>query len=437
MLKQFLEYAIPSALAMCIASLNVVLDGVFLGQGVGDTALAAVNIVIPLTIMFFGGATMMAVGGGALVSKNFGAGEEGKAVNVFRQVMKVLLIGSAGLSILCGIFARPIVEVMGATPNLADLSAEYLRYYTLFCIPNLIGIALSSFVRNDNRPKLAMLATIIGTIINITLNYIFIFELQWGIKSAAVATGIGQTVTVLIMLPHFLRGKGQLTFGRAKLDKEVLKEALNVGFPSFMAEAAFSVIILAHNIVLTRVAGEVGLSAYSIVNYIATNIYMIVLGVAFGAQPLLSYNFGAKETGKMIDVYKLSVKTNLVIAAVFTGICLAFGKSIIGIFTQDPQIIDMTYVALNWCNAAYFMIGTNLTKTIYYQTIEMPKYSNLIGALRSVLLLPIVLIVFAKLFGLQGIWVSMAVTEILTLVIINRVVNIHTCTDRSLEQYSM
>ncbi|MEG1310732.1 MAG: MATE family efflux transporter [Romboutsia sp.] len=424
MKKQFLEYAIPSALAMCIASFNTVLDGVFLGRGVGDLALAAVNIVMPLTIIFFGLATMVAVGGGALVSKNFGAKDEERAVSIFRQVMKFLVIASLTLSIICVIFAQPIVTLMGATKNLQDLSAEYLRYYAMFCIPNLLGIALGSFVRNDNRPNLAMIATIIGTICNVALNYIFIFKLGLGIKSAAIATGLGQIVTVLIIVPHFISKKGKLTFGNSKMEKDIISEVIKVGVPSFIAEAAFSIIILIHNIVITVVIGEIGLSVYAVINYITTNIYLILLGVTLGAQPLMSYNFGAKNADKIIDVYSLAVKTSKIIAIGFFLICLIFGKYIIAIFTSDKTIIEISYIALNMTNLAYLLIGKNLTTTVYYQAIEITKYSNLIGALRSILLLPIVLIVLSKIFGANGIWISMFVTELITMIVISRVANI-------------
>lgn len=428
MVKIFLEYAIPSALAMCIASFNTVLDGVFLGRGVGDSALAAVNIVMPLTIIFFGLATMVSVGGGALVSKNFGAKNDERAINIFRQVMKFLVIASLSLSVTCVLFATPIVKLMGATENLTSLSAEYLRYYAMFCIPNLLGLALGSFLRNDNKPKLAMVATVVGTICNITLNYIFIFMLGLGIKSAAIATGLGQIVAVSMMLPHFIRAKGKLTFGKAKIEKDILKEVFNVGLPSFFAEAAFSVIILIHNLILTRVTGETGLSVYAIINYITTNIYLVLLGVTLGAQPLISFNFGAKKGEKMLEIYNLAIKTSLIISLGFSIICLIFGKSLISIFTSDKEIINMAYMALNMTNIAYYAIGVNLTTTVYYQAIEIPKYSNLIGALRSILVLPIILIVFSKLFGVNGVWISMAVTEFITILVINKVVNIKKCT---------
>ena len=159
MVKQFLGYAVPSALAMCIASLNTIIDGVFLGNGIGDAALGAVNIVMPITIVFFGLATMVSVGGGALISKYFGANEDEKGISIFRQVTYMLIIMSICLSVVCVIFSKPVVKIMGATENLQPLAAEYLKYYAMFCLPSLLGIAFNSFLRNDNRPKLAMVST--------------------------------------------------------------------------------------------------------------------------------------------------------------------------------------------------------------------------------------------------------------------------------------
>ncbi len=169
MVKEFIKYAVPSALAMFISSLYTVVDGIFVGQGVGDMALAAVNIVLPFTVLLFGLASMFAIGGGSLVSKNIGAGKIEEAVNIFRQVFKFLLILSGIISIICVVFTEQIVRILGATDNLSGLAVDYLRFYAIFCIPNLIGIVLNSFVRNDGRPRLAMISTIAGAITNIVL----------------------------------------------------------------------------------------------------------------------------------------------------------------------------------------------------------------------------------------------------------------------------
>ena len=424
MTKKFLGYAIPSALAMFVSSLYTIIDGIFVGQGVGDNALAAVTIVMPLTIMLFGIATMFAVGGGALVSKNFGAKKDIEGINLFRQVFKFLLIISTVISLVLAIFSSPIVSILGATESIKPLASEYLRYYALFCIPNLIGIALNSFVRNDNRPKLAMISTISGAITNIVLDYIFIFPLGMGLKGAAIATGLGQLVTVSIVIPHFIRKKGKLTFGNVKLDKSIIKEFTNIGVPSFFAEAAFSIIVFIQNIAIVNILGETGLSAYSIINYITTSIYMVLLGLTFGAQPLISYNFGAKNAKNMLEIYKISNVASIIINIIFTTVCFIFGRVLIGIFTADSNILEIAYNGLNITNLGFFIVGLNLTTTVYYQAVEVPKYSNLMCILRSVVFLPISVFILIKLMGVNGVWLSLLVSEVLSLIAVKSIANV-------------
>lgn len=434
MKKEFFKYAIPSALAMFISSLYTVIDGIFVGQGVGDTALAAVNIVLPFTVMLFGLASMFAIGGGALVSKNIGASNVEKAVNIFRQVFKALLIFSLIISIVCVVFTNEIVTILGATEILKPLAVDYLRFYAIFCIPNLIGIVLNSFIRNDGRPKLAMISTISGAITNIILDYIFIFELGMGIKGAAIATGLGQIVTVIILLPHFIMKKGYLTFGNVKISFKTVKEFSIIGFPSFFAQGSYSIIVLMHNIALVKYVGEMGISAYSILNYLTTNIYMVLYGITLGVQPLVSYNYGKKDGEKMLWFFRTTATSNIVITGIFVIISFAFGPSLISIFTNDAEISKMAYAALKIACLSYFAVGLNLNNLVYYQAIEMPKYSNLSCILRSVVYLPICLFILGRFFGVNGIWSSAIISETLTFITIKILGNIKEYTFRVIEE---
>lgn len=433
MRKEFFKYAIPSALAMFISSLYTVIDGIFVGQGVGDSALAAVNIVLPFTVMLFGLASMFAIGGGALVSKNIGANNVEKAVNIFRQVFKALLIFSLIISIVCVVFTRQIVTVLGATEVLKPLAVDYLRFYAIFCIPNLIGIVLNSFVRNDGRPKLAMVSTISGAITNIILDYIFIFNLGMGIKGAAIATGLGQIITVSILIPHFVMKKGFLSFGNVKVSFKTVKEFCTIGFPSFFAQGSYSIIVLLHNIALVKYVGEVGISAYSILNYLTTNIYMVLYGITLGVQPLVSYNYGKKDGERMLGFFKITSISNILITAFFVVISFVFGPVLISIFTSDGQIAELAYNALKIACLSYFAVGLNLNNLVYYQAIEIPKYSNLSCILRSVVYLPICLFVLGRFFGVNGIWVSAIISETLTFITIKIVGNIKLHTYRVIE----
>lgn len=432
MIRKFLKYALPSALAMFVSSLYTIIDGIFVGRGVGDSALAAVNIVMPFTIMLFGIATMFAVGGGDLVSKNIGSNNSVNAIKIFRQVFKFLLILSIGISGIAIIFSKEIVKILGATDTLIPIASTYLRYYSLFCIPNLIGIALNSFVRNDGRPKLAMVSTLLGAVTNIILDYIFIFPLGLGVRGAAIATGLGQVVTILILIPHFISNKGVLKFGNIKLEKGVIKEFINIGFPSFFAEVSFSIIIFFMNLALVNYGGETYLSSFAIINYITTNIYMVLLGIAFGVQPLLSYNFGAKKPEIMLKYYFITIKTTIIINIIFIIVCFLFGKNIISIFTSDITIINIAYIGLNLTNIAFIIIGFNLISTVYYQSLNMPNISNIFCTFRSIILLPIILFILSKLFSINGIWISLFISELLTFIILSYCINIKLYTKKAI-----
>ncbi|MEN8078273.1 MATE family efflux transporter [Clostridioides difficile] len=429
MKKEFFKYAIPSALAMFISSLYTVIDGIFVGQGVGDSALAAVNIVLPFTVLLFGLASMFAIGGGALVSKNIGAGNVEKAINIFRQVFKSLMIFSLIISIICVVFTKEIVTILGATDILKPLAVDYLRFYAIFCIPNLIGIVLNSFVRNDGRPKLAMISTISGAITNIILDYLFIFHFGMGIKGAAIATGLGQIVTVSMLLPHFLMKKGYLSFGKVKISYKTVREFCTIGFPSFFAQGSYSIIVLFHNIALVNYVGEIGISAYSILNYLTTNIYMVLYGITLGVQPLVSYNYGRKDGEKMLGFFRITSISNIVITSFFVVVSYVFGPLLISIFTNDTQIATLSYDALKIACLSYFAVGLNLNTLVYYQAVETPKYSNLSCLLRSVVYLPICLFSFGKLFGVNGIWASAIVSETLTFITIKLIANIKVTTN--------
>ena len=277
-----------------------------------------------------------------------------------------------------------------------------------------------------------MVSTLLGAVTNIILDYIFIFPLGLGVRGAAIATGLGQVVTILILIPHFISNKGVLKFGNIKLEKVVIKEFINIGFPSFFAEVSFSIIIFFTNLALVNYGGEIYLSSFAIINYITTNIYMVLLGVAFGVQPLLSYNYGAKKPEIMLKYYFITIKTTIVINIIFIIVCFLFGKNMISIFTSDIVIINIAYIGLNLTNIAFIIIGFNLISTVYYQSLNMPNISNVFCAFRSIILLPIILFILSKLFNINGVWISLFISELLTFIILSYCINIKLYTKKAI-----
>lgn len=430
MLRQFLKYSVSSMFSMFVTSLYTIVDGIFVGKGIGDIGLAAVNMVLPITIMYFGIATMLAVGGGAMVSKSFGENNISRGQDIFRQTLKFTIIISIFLSFFAFIFSNSIMFLIGARGKILNFSSQYLRFYSLFCSVNLIGIILNSFVRNDYNPRLGMVANIFGALANIIFDYVFIFKFNLGIKGAALATGLGQIITIVVLMNHFIFKKGNLRFGSSKFDLGILKNIIIIGAPSFFSEITFSVIIFFYNIALIFFVGSKALTAFSVINYINANIYMILLGMNFGVQPLISYNFGSKNEKNMIKFYNFSKKFGLILTSIYVLICIFWGRELIHVFTQDIEIINIAYFGLNVSNFAFFILGINLTTSVYYQAIEIPKYSNIICLFRSLIFLPISLFILAKIFGVMGIWMSLIVSESLSLLFINLMVRVNQITKK-------
>ncbi|WP_432205068.1 MATE family efflux transporter [Cetobacterium somerae] len=413
MFKEFIKYAVPSVFAMFISSMYVIVDGIFVGQGVGALALGAVNLVMPISILFFGIASMFAVGGGALISESFGNGNIKKGISIFREIFIFLLILSFILSLVFFIFSKQIVIFLGASDKILELADIYLKYYVAFCIPNIIGISLSSFIRNDGNPKLAMVGTICGACLNIFLDYIFIFIFKWGIKGAAIATGLGQIFTVLVILLHFLLKKGHLSFGKSKIYKENIFNFIRIGFPSFFMEITFSIIIFCMNFAILKIGNESQMASFGIINYLTTIIYMLLLGLSFGIQPLFSFNHGAKNYVKVSKFYKFTMLGSFSINLVYFIILYIWGNKVIGFFTNDIFLIKETYIGLIIFNFAFFVIGINVIQSGYYQSINEPQKSNIISIFRSIVFFPVVLLISSKYLGLNGIWLSTLFSEIL------------------------
>ena len=416
MFKEFIKYAVPAVFAMFISSMYVIVDGIFVGQGVGALALGAVNLVMPISILFFGIASMFAVGGGTLISESFGNGNIKKGISIFRETLLFLLILSLILSFTFFIFSKQIIMFLGASDTILELGNTYLKYYVAFCIPNIIGISLSSFIRNDGNPKLAMIATVSGACLNIALDYIFIFIFKWGIKGAAIATGLGQILTVLVILLHFLFKKGHLSFGKSRIYKENIFNFVRIGFPSFFMEITFSIIIFCMNLAILKIGNENQMASFGIINYLTTIVYMLLLGLSFGVQPLFSFNHGAKNHEKVSKFYKFTMMAAFSINLFYFIILYVWGNKIIGFFTNDIFIINETYIGLTIFNLAFFVIGVNVIQSGYYQAINTPEKSNIISIFRSIVFFPIVLFISSKSLGLKGVWLSTLFSEILCLV---------------------
>ncbi|QQO10051.1 MATE family efflux transporter [Breznakiella homolactica] len=410
----YFRYALPAITGMVVSSLYTVVDGIFVGRGVGGTGLAAVNIVYPF-IMFQIALTMLAgIGGANLFSLYSGRNERESANNVFCQGIAVL----AGLSVIVNLgsilFAPQLCSLMGADAELLPLSVEYLRWIALFGIIYMPGLGISIFVRNDGNPGLEMAGTLAGALVNIVLDYLFIMRFGWGIAGAAVATGIGQMISVGVFATHFLSSKSTLRLRRPVFKPRELLKIFYNGSSSFLMEFSQSAVALSFNIVMVARLGAPGVAAYSVVMYICSIFNMVLIGVVQGAQPILSFNHGRGSESNVRKIHQLGIKTGLVLTVVFYGLVFFFGHNLAGLFSRDnPELTGMASDMMRFYFLGFFPIAVSLMNILLFQTTEQEGPSIIISLLRCIGFIQISLAVLPRFMGITGIYLSFFSGELL------------------------
>ncbi|WP_123053390.1 MATE family efflux transporter [Clostridium sp. JN-1] len=405
-MRKFFNYVTPAVIGMLVTSLYIIVDGMFVGKGIGSNALAAVNIAFPPNLIATALGLIVSVGGSTLAAMNLGAGKSEEAIDKFNESILFLIIVAIVLFIVGVFFSKPIAYALGAPDSLIEDVYNYMKFCFIFSVPLVLSEGLNCFLRNDGAPKLAMYAMIAGSLTNILLDYIFIFIFKWGVTGAAIATGLGEFVSMTIAIVYFLSGKGVFRFKRCKMSFKSIKDITIIGFPTFLTESTTAVVTMSFNMVILKRIGESGAAAYSIINYTLTVIAAIFVGIAQGMQPLLSFYHGAKEKDKVKYYYSLAIKSVLAAAFVNYFIFFLFGKWIVSFFTTNIDLINTAYNALKIFSLGTFFAGINIIKSTYFQSIEMCKISTAICVFRGFLATQISLIILPRIIGDNGIWLS-------------------------------
>lgn len=412
--RQFAKFAIPAVIGMIVNSLYTIVDGIFVGRGVGELALGSINIAFPFIMTQIAISMLIAIGGANLFSMKKGKGENDSANNVFCQSVSLLIIASLILNVFVIIFKEKIGILLGADDSLLPETVNYIKWMAIFGLVFMPGLGISIFVRNDNNPALEMIGTICGALVNIFLDYLFIMRLGLGVTGAAVASGIGQSVSALIYLIHFFLKKNTLKIRFPVFKLAELTKIIYNGFASFLMEFSQSIITFSFNLAIMAKLGNHGVSAYSIVMYICSISNMALIGIVQGAQPILSFSRGSGDTHREKAAYKLGVKTNIVLIAIFYILILIFGKQLCGIFISDnPALTDLSMEMISIYFLGFFPIGVTLMNILYFQTTESEAKSNFISVLRCVGFVQLSLLILPNFLGTVGIYASLLVGELL------------------------
>lgn len=311
---------------------------------------------------------------------------------------------------------EPVINFLGGGGNLYPYVKDYLSVIILFCVCYMTGYALEIYIKVDGNPVYPTLCVIIGGVVNILLDYIFVVIFHWGIKGAAFATGLSQVTTTSLLFYYIFFRTKRIKFVKIKYSFLNLLKIMKVGFAEFLAEVSTGISIFVFNLVILKNLGEKGVSAFGIIGYISSFITMTMIGFNQGVQPILSFNLGAKEHKKIFEIIKNSFFILGVLGIFFYTLINIFSANIVSIFLNDVEDINLTKKALTTYSFAYLICGFNIFSAGYFTAVDMVKISTIITMLRGILLLVLFIHILPIFLGTTGIWITMFVTEGITLI---------------------
>lgn len=416
--KTFKHYLIPAVLATMVTSIYILVDTIMIGNKIGADALAGLNIVFPPIMILFGTGNLLGIGGSVLMSVALGKNDYNASKKYFTTAVILGLIISIVYIFVLTAFFMPIMNFLGAS----DVTIDYIKGYMKPIIPGIPFFIFSSmiqaFLRNDNAPKTAMAGSLCGGILNIVLDYIFIYSLNMGMYGASLASVIGLIINVAVLSTHFISKDNSLKISIKSISPKVFIDVLRSGFPVFLTDITSSSLVFVFNIQLLKYYGVIGITIYSIISNTSLTVISLFNGISQAAQPITAMNYGAGKYNRIKEVFKLGIATSIFVGAAFTIAGFIVPEKIAGIFVElsDNDLINAQKAIMIYFSAFLFM-GVNIFMQNYFQSVIKPLQSLIICMIRGIILSGIMLIIIPILVGNIGIWFAVPLAEVATVLI--------------------
>ena len=413
---QYLKSLLPSVLTMIFLAFYTTIDGFFVSRYAGSDALAGINIVIPITCVTFGVAVMLATGAGAIIGEHLGRNEVEQASRVFSFMCLVLLAFSAAFTALGVAFLRPIAVLLGSSERLMPHVLPYALVVFLGTVPMAFKLFFEYLVRSDGNFKVGLAMSVVGLVLNVGLDYLFVGVFRLGTLGAAWGTTLSITASALIGLVYFLRF-GNIRFARPKADGRVLLKSCTNGSSEMFTEFSTGITTLLFNLLVMKYFGEDGVAAVTIIMYIYYFFISFYMGIAVAVAPVVSYNVGAEKPRKIREMLRYSFCTIAITAVLILAVSLLGGPAIIHLFVQSGNVYDITWQALRLFSPVFVFIGFNVFLSGYFTALGNGLTSAVISLLRSLVLVVLFIAVLPLLLQENGIWLTMPFSEAVTVLV--------------------
>lgn len=411
-----MQYAIPAIVAMAASSVYNIIDGIFIGQGVGAEAIMGLALTGPLMSLTAAFGAMVGVGAATLMSVKLGQKDYGTAQKILGNVVIMNLTLGIVLGMLLLVFINPILRFFGAS----DVTLPYARnFMSIILVGNVVThmyLGLNALLRSTNRPQKAMCATIGTVVLNCILAPIFIFVLGWGIRGAATATIMAQMIMLTWQLRLFSNKDELIHLNRSiiKLDVKIVKESLLVGLPQFLINLCACLVAAIMTRSLTTYGGDMAVGAFGICNRFILFIVMVVIGLNQGMQPIAGYNFGARRYDRVLGVLNKALIFGSVITLTGFVIGVFFPTPFVSVFAKDsPQLIKLSAHALSCMVMMFPIVGIQIVSTAFFQSIGYAPKSIFLSLTRQLIFLVPAIFILPHLYAdpLEGLWHAAPVAD--------------------------
>ena len=399
-------------------SFYTMVDGLFVSNLIGTNALSAINLTAPVIQLVTAISTMLATGGSAVIMKKMGEHKTKEAREdftflIFANVMVGLVMCILGYSVMDSLFKH-----MELSPEVANYCTTYLRHYLLFTIPILLMNNFTLYMIASEKAALSLLCSVTGGVLNMVLDFVFIAVFDLGIGGAAIATGLGYSVTALVGLFVFSRKKNLLHFTKPVFRIKVLANAATNGCSEMATALVTGIITMMFNWTMLHYVGENGVAAVTIIMYVLMFASSLYTGYSYGVAPMISYYYGEKNLTKLKKLVSTSLKVIAVISLVTVIASFAATKPLVSIFARpDHPVFELAVTGNRICTLALFFIGFNIFASGMFTALSNGIVSAVLAFSRSFVFMLITMLVLPALLGVNGIWLATPVAELMALVL--------------------
>lgn len=411
--KLLWTYTLPAMVGTVVMSVYNIIDRIFIGQGVGPLAISGLALTFPFMIVLMAFGMLIGAGSASRISITLGENDAEKAEKILGNAVTLTFLISGTVVLFSLLFMNDLLRMFGGTENTIQYAYDYMIIIVPAGVLTALYFGLNNIMRASGHPRKAMFNILIGAIVNIILDPIFIFVFDWGIQGAAIATVISYFIGAANGVSHFLLKTTPIRFHfrNLKLEKDIIWSIISIGLSPFSMQIGASFVVILINSTLLKYGGDLAIGAYGIVSSVNMLVIMFIIGLNQGSQPIIGFNYGAKNYHRMFLTLRYAVVAGTVLSTLGFVLGTFFPHQIVSLFTRDEALKQIAVEAQRISVMMFPIIGFQIVVSNFFQSIGKANMSISLSLTRQFIFLIPAIFILPPIFGLSGAWAVMPVSD--------------------------